>query len=140
MAIKVLVAGIAVCLALPVAAQGNIPYQDAESVARGAALYQDHCAACHGEALEGQENWQRRDAEGFLPAPPHDETGHTWHHGDGLLFDIVKRGTEAVVGGGYQSNMPGFAEVLSDQEILDTLAFIKSTWSNRVIEIQNSRN
>ncbi|SHG86961.1 c-type cytochrome [Cognatishimia maritima] len=140
MVVKFSVTAILVCLALPATAQGIIPYQDAESVARGAVLYQDNCAACHGEALEGQENWQQRDEDGFLPAPPHDETGHTWHHGDGLLFDITKRGTAAVVGDGYQSNMPGFAEVLSDQEILDTLAFIKSTWSNRMIEIQNSRN
>ena len=37
----------------------------------------------------------------------------------------------AVVGGGYESDMPGFAGVLSDEEIRAILAFIKSTWPER---------
>ena len=45
-----------------------------------------------------------------------------------MLFRIVKEGTAAVVGQGYESDMPAFAGVLSDQHIDDVLAFIKSTW------------
>jgi len=52
----------------------------ARLVARGEAVYRMHCASCHGRNLEGQPEWQSRDKEGFLPAPPHDESGHTWHH------------------------------------------------------------
>lgn len=55
----------------------------------------------------------------------------TWHHSDELLFRIVKEGTAAVVGGGYESDMPGFAVVLSDAEIRAVLAFIRSTWPER---------
>ena len=52
----------------------------------GKAIYAENCASCHGVVLEGQANWRQRDAEGYLPAPPHDETGHTWHHPDPYLF------------------------------------------------------
>ena len=41
--------------------------------------YQEYCASCHGVNLEGQANWRSRNQDGTLPAPPHDETGHTWH-------------------------------------------------------------
>ena len=70
-------------------------------------------------------------SSGRMPAPPHDASGHTWHHRDDVLFRLVKEGVTAVVGGGYESDMPGFAGVLSDEEIRAILAFIKSTWPER---------
>ncbi|WP_438273258.1 c-type cytochrome [Tropicimonas marinistellae] len=108
----------------------------------GAALYQEHCASCHGKELEGQPNWRVADENGVLPAPPHDETGHTWHHGDMLLFTYTRLGgaeTLARQGLEFQSNMPGFGEILSDQEIWNILAFIKSTWPEHVQDIQAER-
>lgn len=105
---------------------------DAETVARGKAIYSDQCASCHGANLEGQANWRERLPSGRLPAPPHDRTGHTWHHPDAQLFDLTKRGPAAVVGGGYQSDMPGFADILSDAEIVDVLSYIKSTWPESI--------
>ena len=99
---------------------------------RGAALYAEHCASCHGAELEGAPDWRRRGPDGLYPAPPHDATGHTWHHGDRLLFDYTKLGGEGALAAlgitDFESGMPGFAEVLSDDEIRDVLAFIKSTW------------
>ena len=71
---------------------------------RESILYQQYCASCHGVDLEGQPNWRQRDENGFLPAPPHDASGHTWHHPDQLLFDVTKYGTTAFVGSGYKSN------------------------------------
>ena len=138
-------AGLAAAGALfsPLLARGDaglFPYTDPEVVTQGRAIYRDHCATCHGANLEGQPDWRRPDAQGYLPAPPHDETGHTWHHADPLLFEITKHGTEAVVGGGYRSNMLGFGEVLSDEEIVAVLAFIKSTWPPRVIELHDRLN
>ena len=99
--------------------------------AEGELLYHQNCAACHGAALEGQPDWRRPGPDGRLPAPPHDATGHTWHHGDDLLFRITRDGTSEVVGGGYESNMPGFGDVLSDAQIRAVLEFIKSTWPER---------
>lgn len=103
----------------------------ARMIEAGRALYAAHCATCHGASQEGQPDWQSPLPSGRLPAPPHDASGHTWHHADNLLFRIVKEGTAAVVGGGYESDMPGFAGVLSDAEIREVLAFIRSTWPER---------
>ena len=101
---------------------------DAATVATGKSVYEEHCASCHGANLEGQTNWRERLPTGRLPAPPHDRTGHTWHHPDAQLFDITKRGPAAVVGGSYESDMPGFDGVLTDAEIVAVLSYIKSTW------------
>src|SRR5690606_36629755 len=66
--------------------------RDESLVSLGRALYTGHCAACHGSKLQGQPNWRERREDGRLPAPPHDETGHTWHHPDAVLFDITRNG------------------------------------------------
>lgn len=116
------------------------PYQDAQIVARGAQIYAETCASCHGTKLEGQPEWRQRDADGFLPAPPHDQSGHTWHHPDQVLFDITKYGSAKIVGQGYQSNMPGFEDQLNDAQIGDVLAYIKSTWPAEVVKIQTERS
>lgn len=105
--------------------------ENAETIALGRTIYETQCAACHGAQLEGQPDWQMPLPSGRLPAPPHDATGQTWHHPDDILFRIVKEGTAAIVGGGYESDMPGFADVLSDAEIRAVLAYIKSTWPER---------
>jgi mono/diheme cytochrome c family protein len=98
-------------------------------VALGQQVYAANCASCHGANLEGQPNWQQELPSGGRPAPPHDETGHTWHHDDQSLFTTVKLGGQATSPQGYRSNMPAFGHILSDNEIWAVLAFIKSTWS-----------
>ena len=103
---------------------------DEEMIELGAGLYAENCASCHGAKLEGQPDWRRRLENGRMPAPPHDETGHTWHHADQQLFDITKHGLAAVVPG-YESDMPVFDGVLSDAEITAILGYIKSTWPER---------
>ncbi len=105
---------------------------DAPFVAMGQDLYLENCASCHGANLEGEANWRRRNARGRLPAPPHDETGHTWHHPDGVLFQLTKFGPAALVGEGYESDMPGYEGTLTDEEILAILSFIKSEWPEEI--------
>ncbi len=114
--------------ALRPATAGMLMPDDEQVVMRGKQVYHVHCMACHGAALEGQSNWRQRTLDGKLPAPPHDETGHTWHHHDAQLFKLTKFGPAALVRGGYESNMPGYADVLSDADIVAVLSFIKSTW------------
>lgn len=141
LAVLAVAAGATVLYPLFAAEDGVLfPYADLEVVAEGERLYADHCAACHGADLEGQPDWRLPDAQGYLPAPPHDETGHTWHHPDPLLFEITKYGTESVVGGNYRSNMLGFGDVLSDEEIISVLAYIKSTWPVRIIDLHDKMN
>ncbi len=110
----------------------------------GKTLYIEHCGSCHGNNLEGQPNWQVMGDDGILPAPPHDETGHTWHHDNRLLFNYTKYGGlvtfEAMGVTDIKSGMPGFSQELSDGDIWDILAYIRSTWPKQVQKIQASRN
>ena len=92
----------------------------------GAKIYRTHCAVCHGINLEGQKGWNVNDGQNNILAPPHDETGHTWHHSDEYLFSVTKYG--GAVKAGVASAMPGYAQILSDKEIISVLSFIKSTW------------
>ncbi|MEY8828829.1 cytochrome c [Sedimentitalea sp. XS_ASV28] len=107
----------------------------ADMIVKGQGIYAENCASCHGANLEGQPDWQRRLANGRMPAPPHDETGHTWHHSDRNLFIVTKRGIGSIIPG-YESDMPVFEEILSDDEIAAVLAYIKSTWPERQSEFQ----
>lgn len=101
---------------------------NAEQVALGRSIYAKHCAACHGAKLEGQPHWWKRLPSGNFPAPPHDASGHTWHHPDQYLFETTKYGWQRFAPPNYQSTMLGFQETLSDAEIWAVLAFIKSHW------------
>ena len=103
-----------------------------QNIVNGEENYQAHCASCHGVDLEGQPNWRTMKADGSLPAPPHDETGHTWHHPDTYLFLMTKYGIEKMIGKTYPNNMPAYEDELSDDEIIAVLSFIKSTWPNTV--------
>lgn len=116
-------------LLLPSNANRLLDPDDGALVARGQTIYLAQCAACHGRNLEGQPDWRGTDADGYLPAPPHDETGHTWHHPDQLLFNIVKLGTaKAASLKDYKTRMPAFEAVLSDDDIIAVLSYIKSRW------------
>jgi mono/diheme cytochrome c family protein len=106
---------------------------DASRIAAGRRIYDAHCASCHGANLEGQPDWRTRRADGRLPAPPHDDSGHTWHHPLDVLFAITKHGlVPPYAPQGYASDMPAFGERLSDEEIWNVLAFIRSRWSDKV--------
>ncbi|CAO3449617.1 c-type cytochrome [Azospirillum largimobile] len=105
---------------------------DLTQVARGKAIYAEQCASCHGSRLEGQPNWQSRKPDGRLPAPPHDASGHTWHHPDADLFKITKQGITAFAPPDYSSDMPAFGGTLSDADIWAVLAFIKSSWPEEI--------
>lgn len=124
--------------AMPASAFSHNP----PDVERGQAIYAAKCAACHGKNLEGQPNWQSANADGTYPAPPHDESGHTWHHGDAMLRDYIRRGGQAVLddmGVAFTSRMPGFAGDISDTDIEAVLDFIKSTWPGPVQAAQKNR-
>jgi mono/diheme cytochrome c family protein len=103
-----------------------------ELVEIGRVAYARHCASCHGKNLQGETNWRRRRSDGTLAAPPHDLSGHTWHHPDKHLFDITKFGGQRNAPPGFVSRMPGFEDTMADNEIHAVLAFIKSRWTEAV--------
>ena len=123
-------------MVLLLAACGERP-GDPARLALGAKLYAEHCASCHGAMLEGQPNWRKRLPNGRLPAPPHDDSGHTWHHPDEVLFGITKNGLAPPhAPPGYESDMPAFGEKLSDEEIRAVLGYIESHWSAEVRKLR----
>ncbi|WP_323770927.1 c-type cytochrome [Antarctobacter sp.] len=117
---------------------------DNRDLTNGQTLYAENCAACHGANLEGQPDWQSPGPDGVLPAPPHDANGHTWHHSNAQLFEYTQLGGAEVVKRlgvkGFNSGMPGFGDALSDDDIWDILAYIRSTWPERERDVQAGRN
>jgi mono/diheme cytochrome c family protein len=124
-------------------ASANHELED-RNLSAGQILYTNNCASCHGAKLEGQPNWQSPNSDGILPAPPHDATGHTWHHDNELLFEYTKLGGKGTLAArgitDFNSGMPAFDDVISDEDIWEILAFIKSTWPEREQDAQASRN
>ena len=116
-------------------AQTVLTPSDPDVVALGQSIYSENCASCHGANLEGQPNWRLPGQDGQLPAPPHDATGHTWHHDEDTLFRLTKYGTGALIGDpNYESNMPIYGGLLTDDEIIAALSYIKSTWPQEIRE------
>lgn len=110
-------------------------------VAAGGEIYAANCAACHGADLKGQANWQSPGDDGLMPAPPHDETGHTWHHPDEILFALTKHGVAKVANlDDYQTAMPIYEDVLSDNEIVAVLSWIKAQWPAEIRERHDEMN
>lgn len=104
----------------------SLPELDPERVQQGVVLYEAFCAACHGIDLAGEANWKDPNADGSLKPPPQDSTGHTWHHSDRVLLDLIANGSDFA-----QSRMPPFGGTLSESEILAILDYLKSSWGEQ---------
>ena len=106
--------------------------QPAPDLALGERVYAQHCASCHGTKLEGQPNWRQRLPSGRMPAPPHDDSGHTWHHADGLLYEITRDGfRDPLKPTDSPLTMPAFGDKLSHAEIRAVITYFKNLWSEQ---------
>lgn len=105
-----------------VAAQSEVDPSEVErftdgDAARGATLYQRYCRGCHGEDGRGGAhtfmphigNLTKKDYIEFIP--------------DGFLFTVIAEGGVAVGKSGY---MPAWRGTLSEQDIKDVIAFIRT--------------
>ena len=134
--------GLAVLASTVLVACGDPPASAPASgpLTQGAMLYAAQCASCHGAQGEGQPNWRERKPDGRLPAPPHDASGHTWHHPMDMLFQMTRDGmVPPLAPEGYQSDMPAFGKTLSDDEIRAVLAYIESLWPDEVKQMRAER-
>ncbi len=120
--------------------KAGVDADDKALVALGETIYTEHCASCHGANLKGQPDWRTRNADGTLKAPPHDESGHTWHHPDADMFRYTKLGGQSLAPKGFKSAMPAFGETLTDHDIWAVLSFIHSRWPAKVRERQRRIN
>lgn len=94
---------------------------------KGARLFQLNCAVCHGKNGEGAVNWRTPDENGKNPPPPLNGTGHTWHHSNKALVNVIRNGTGKIGG-----NMPAWKDKLSDREITLILSWIKAQWPDEL--------
>ena len=110
-------------------ATGQMPtrqYQP-EQLELGGQIFAKHCAGCHGDKAQGNENWRVRDENGkFLP-PPLNGNGHAWHHSRAVLRNVIENGS--VDGSG---NMPAWKDKLSDAEIDAVISWFQSLWPDAV--------
>jgi mono/diheme cytochrome c family protein len=106
----------------------------AQPVAEGREIYTIYCVECHG--IDGEGEYPDAPLEpgpdGLMGAPPHDDSGHTWHHSDDLLIQQIREGRHYT---GFKP-MPGFGDILTDSEIEAVLAYIKTMWTEEQRDIQ----
>ena len=115
--------------ALTFAHSSNAASPEARRIEAGRRIYQSQCASCHGPRAEGAPNWQQPDTQGELPAPPHDPQGHTWRHGDGMLYRIVRDGWRDPFNKTPRLTMPPFDQTLSHKEIRSVIDYLKTLWT-----------
>ncbi|MHB8732081.1 MAG: c-type cytochrome [bacterium] len=126
----------------PPASPDALPPLDPAQIARGRQVYVQHCARCHGTNAEGAPAWQVPDARGDMPAPPHDDHGHTWRHSDAQLTEVIRNGLRDPFNTTPELTMPPFRTQLTDAQARDVLVYFKSLWSpehRRYQEEQNHR-
>lgn len=117
------------------------PTLDAAQVTRGGEVYTQSCASCHGLKAEGAPNWATPGPDGLGLAPSHDDTGHTWHHSDRVLYEMIRDGMSDPLRPGSPLRMPAFGGTFADSDIRAVIEYFKSLWSaeNRQYQWQQTR-
>ena len=106
----------------------------ADNVSRGGPIYAQQCAACHGKGGQGTFTWRKLDADGKYPPPPLNGTGHAWHHPIRVLGSQIKFGAP-----GGSGKMPAFAQTLSDEDVVDVIAWFQDKWSDEIYTAWSAR-
>ena len=101
-------------------------YND-QQIVLGRAVFRSHCASCHGERAEATPEWREPGPDGHYPPPPLNGTAHAWHHSLGLLKQTIEEG-----GAAFGGVMPPFRDVMSDEEMIATIAYFQSFWSDEI--------
>ncbi len=102
-------------------------WYSAEQVEAGGPLYQTYCAACHAADGSATAEWRTPGMDGNYPPPPLNGTAHTWHHPIELLdYTIVNGGVE------YGGVMPGFGEILNEDDRSAIIAWFQNLWSDEI--------
>lgn len=89
----------------------------------GKELYRQYCVACHSADGRGEFNWMNREHG----APALDSSGHAWHHEDAQLLSMILDKPAP------DSRMPAWRGVLTQDDAIDLLAYIKTLWSPHIV-------
>lgn len=96
-------------------------------VSRGKKIYKNNCAICHGVNAQSTFNWRQKNPDGSYPPPPLNGSAHSWHHPASQLIKTIREGGIPLGG-----KMPPFKDKLTDDEILDVIAFFQNYWSDDI--------
>lgn len=112
-----------------------------DRLAAGRGVYESACASCHGARGEGAADWQGPDANGEMPAPPHDASGHTWRHSDAMLYRIVQQGWRDPFNKTQRLTMPAFKGQLTREQTIGVIDYLKALWKpeQRQVQAEESR-
>ena len=108
-------------------ADAPVRWYDHARVESGAKVYASSCAVCHGPRGEATPDWRRRESDGSFPPPPLNGTAHTWHHPFRVLAGQIKFGLPGGAG-----KMPPFQGQLTDDEIINVIAWFQSLWTDEI--------
>jgi mono/diheme cytochrome c family protein len=100
---------------------------------RGARLYQEHCAQCHGPEAQGHPDWENTQV---VAAPPLNGTGKEWKLKKSELVKVIKSGSNK----DGMPVMPAWNGRLSDEEIQDIIGWFQALWPADVYEIWRKAN
>lgn len=128
------------CSSMQAHAQKRTPAVDRQEIEHGRRIYQQYCAACHGERGEAAAGWETRNELGELPPPPHDPTGHTWKHADGMLYRTIRDGWRDPFNKTKRLTMPAYKETLSPGEIRSVITYLKTLWTPEQRRIQREES
>jgi mono/diheme cytochrome c family protein len=98
-----------------------------EVMARGARVFQENCAICHGPEAQGHPDWQ---TPGVAAAPPLNGTGNEWKRKHSELVMVIKAGVKRK----NEQIMPAWAGRLSEQEIDDVITWFQALWPTDVYD------
>jgi mono/diheme cytochrome c family protein len=112
------------------------PVFDIERINRGAALYQSHCAQCHGPQAQGHPDWERGRKEGFAAAPPLNGTGTDWKLTKKQMIDIIRNGKKL----NGVPVMPAWKGRVEDKQIEDIITWFQATWPADVYQAWRRAN
>ncbi len=99
-----------------------------EKIRNGGDVYRQHCASCHGPNGEAKANWRIPGPDGRYPPPPLDGSAHAWHHSTETLEKMIREGSQ-------DGAMPAWEGKLTNQQIEDVVAWIKSLWPDEIYDI-----
>jgi mono/diheme cytochrome c family protein len=101
---------------------------DINRIARGARLYQENCAQCHGPEAQGHPDWQHAKQQGYAAAPPLDGTGPAIKRRKAEMMAVIRNGLKQ----DGVPVMPGWKGRVSDDEIEDVITWYQALWPEQV--------
>ena len=111
-----------------------------QSLTRGAALYTQHCATCHGDNGQGLQESDSLQSQGKVQIPALAGNRAVSLSSSANLVRIILAGGYApsTAGNPHPYGMPPFVHVLGDEEIAAVATYIRASWGNAAPAVSGS--